>query len=191
MAVDASSDAGLVADFANTRDLRTFIPRGHPHRDGTTDLIGSPEDLHAWLVARDLIAESAVVSELDHARVLDLRANLRAALDRSRSADQHEAARAVTVPLQVEVDSREGPRLVSPDRGIDQAIGHITAAALRTTLTGELWRLRVCAAHDCNWVFYDKSKPGRGRYCAPDSCGNRVKTRAYRRRKADPNTRAG
>jgi predicted RNA-binding Zn ribbon-like protein len=88
------------------------------------------------------------------------------------------------VSLQVELDPREGPRLTTPEGGVDHAIGQLCAAALRTALTGEWWRLRACAADDCRWVFYDQSRPGRGRYCSPNSCGNRVKTRAYRQRKA-------
>ena len=44
-------------------------------------------------------------------------------------------------------------------------------------------RLKVCAADDCRWIFYDRTKPGRGRWCEPELCGNRVKTRAYRERR--------
>jgi CGNR zinc finger/Putative stress-induced transcription regulator len=183
MAVDASPDAVLVQDFANTRDLRTFIPRGHPHRDGTGDDIGSPESLRTWLVERGLLPSGTAVSKADHARVLDLRATLRASLDRSRHGEEATDLPRIAVPMELELDGRDGPRLASGHKGVERAIGEICAAALRTAFTGEWWRLRACAADDCRWVFYDQSKPGRGRYCAPDSCGNRVKTRAYRRRK--------
>ena len=182
MAVEASPDAVLVQDFANTRDLRSFIPRGHPYRDGTGDDIGSPEALRTWLVGRGLLPRGTKVDAAAHARVLDFRAVLRAALDRSRH-DEGDDRPPVTVPLEVQMDARDGPRITAADGGVDRAIGEIGAAALRTALSGEWWRLRACAAEDCQWVFYDQSKPGRGRYCAPDTCGNRVKTRAYRRRK--------
>ncbi|MGH3356093.1 MAG: CGNR zinc finger domain-containing protein [Nocardioidaceae bacterium] len=185
MAVEASPDAGLVQEFANTRDLRTFVPRGHPYRDGTRDDLGSPAAVHGWLTDRGLLPYDFEVSESDHARVLDLRARLRAALDRTRYVDHGEDASPFAVPLQVELDARDGPRLTSADNGVNQAVGEICAAALRTALSGEWWRLRTCAADDCRWVFYDQSKPGRGRYCAPDTCGNRVKTRSYRRRRKD------
>jgi predicted RNA-binding Zn ribbon-like protein len=183
VAVEASPDAVLVQDFANTRDLRTFIPRGHPHRDGTADDLASPDALRTWLVGRGLLAKRSRVSKADHARVLELRTVLRSALDRSRVGDSHPPAYAA--PLHVELDAAAGPRLTYAAGGVEQAIGQICAAALRTTLSGEWWRLRACAADDCHWVFFDRSKPGRGRYCAPDSCGNRVKTRAYRQRRAD------
>jgi predicted RNA-binding Zn ribbon-like protein len=183
MAVEASPDAVLVQDFANTRDMRTFIPRGHAHRDGTGDDIGSPKALRTWLVDRALLARGTRVTEADHARVIALRSTIRAALDRSRHEEYGHDLPPLAVPLEVELDVREGPRLASAGPGVDDAIGRICAAALRTALTGEWWRLRACAADDCHWVFYDESKPGRGRYCAPDTCGNRVKTRAYRRRR--------
>jgi predicted RNA-binding Zn ribbon-like protein len=183
LAVEASPDAVLVQDFANTHDLRTFIPRGHAHRDGTRDDVGSPEVLAAWLTGRGLLPDGATVTAAEHARVLDLRATLRAALDRGRH-DPADETVVFAVPLQLRLDARDGPRLASTDTGVDHAVAQICAAALRTALTGEWWRLRVCAADDCRWVFYDQSRPGRGRYCAPDTCGNRVKTRAYRRRKA-------
>jgi predicted RNA-binding Zn ribbon-like protein len=183
VAVEPSPDAALVQDFANTRDLRTFVPRGHPHRDGTGDEVASPDDLRTWLVERGLLAKGSRVSKADHARVLELRGVLRSALDRSRRGDSLQPSYAVR--LDVELDASEGPRLAVAAGGVDGAVGQICAAALRAALTGEWWRLRACAADDCRWVFYDQSKPGRGRYCAPDTCGNRVKTRAYRRRKAD------
>jgi len=182
VAVEASPDAVLVQDFANTRDLRTFIPRGHPHRDGTADELASPEALRLWLFDHGLLARRSRVGKADHARVLELRTVLRTALDRGREVGLPPAFAA---PLRVELDAAEGPLLTCAGGGVEQAIGQICAAALRTALTGEWWRLRACAADDCHWVFFDQSKPGRGRYCAPDSCGNRVKTRAYRRRRAD------
>jgi hypothetical protein len=185
LAVEASPDAVLVQDFANTRDLRTFVPRGQAHRDGTRDDAGSPDALAAWLTGRGLLPEGTTVTASEHARVLDLRGTLRAALDRGRHDDgRRDEAGGFAVPLLLRLDAQDGPRLASADTGVDHAIAQICAAALRTALTGEWWRLRVCAADDCQWVFYDQSRPGRGRYCAPDSCGNRVKTRAYRRRRA-------
>ncbi len=182
MAVEASPDAVLVQDFANTRDLRTFIPRGHPYRDGTGDELASAQALASWLVDQGLMPEGGRVSRGDHARVVELRSVLRSALDRREDGDDLPPSYAA--PLQVELDATEGPRLTYAASGVDQALGRICAAALRTALTGEWRRLRVCAADDCQWVFFDQSKPGRGRYCAPDTCGNRVKTRAYRQRKA-------
>jgi predicted RNA-binding Zn ribbon-like protein len=45
-------------------------------------------------------------------------------------------------------------------------------------------RVRECAAPDCALLFVDKSRPGRRQWCSMEGCGNRRKTRAYRRRSA-------
>ena len=55
MSIEASADAQLVQDFANTRDRRSFVPRGHPHRDGTTDELATPPALRDWLAERNLL----------------------------------------------------------------------------------------------------------------------------------------
>jgi predicted RNA-binding Zn ribbon-like protein len=44
-------------------------------------------------------------------------------------------------------------------------------------------RLRMCAAEDCGWIFFDASRNGRGRWCATRVCGNRLRTRNYRARR--------
>jgi predicted RNA-binding Zn ribbon-like protein len=43
-------------------------------------------------------------------------------------------------------------------------------------------RVRECAAADCRIVFYDDSRPGTRRWCAPNRCGDRLRARAYRAR---------
>jgi predicted RNA-binding Zn ribbon-like protein len=183
MSIEASADAELIKDFANTRDRRSFVPRGHPHRDGTKDDLASPVQLRDWLAAHDLVHRDAAITDRDHARFLRLRAALRAALDGDRRSGDDSRADPFAVSLQVELDPDDGPRLGTSEPGVDDAIGQLGAAALRIALTGEWRRLRACAADDCQWIFYDQSRPGRGRYCSPYSCGNRVKTRAYRQRK--------
>ncbi|MFE7130281.1 CGNR zinc finger domain-containing protein [Streptomyces sp. NPDC057638] len=46
-------------------------------------------------------------------------------------------------------------------------------------------RVRVCAAHDCQLLFADTSRPGRRRWCSMERCGNREKVRAHRARPED------
>jgi len=45
-------------------------------------------------------------------------------------------------------------------------------------------RLRRCESSDCRVVFYDDSRPGSRRWCAPNRCGDRIRARAYRHRHA-------
>ena len=184
MSIEASADAELVRNFANTRDRRVFVPRGHPHRDGTKDDVATPHALRDWLAERDLLPDDADLTDRDHSRLIRVRTALREALDGNRYPGKDTQPHPFAMSLRVELDPDDGPRLGVSEQGVDFAIGQLCAAALRLSLTGEWQRLRACAADDCQWIFYDQSRPGRGRYCSPYSCGNRVKTRAYRQRKS-------
>jgi predicted RNA-binding Zn ribbon-like protein len=48
--------------------------------------------------------------------------------------------------------------------------------------SGRLDRLKVCASEECQWIFYDRSKPASRRWCSSVLCANRQKTRGYRQR---------
>jgi hypothetical protein len=192
MPVQPSPDALLVHALVNTLDRRTFVLRGQPRRAGPEESLGTPQALRRWLQQHHLLPPHAPLDETDLDRVLGLRTALRAAIDRRQPTgsgpdeygpDEYGPG-GYTVPLALSIGASAGPHITPTGQGIDQAIGEICAAALRIALTGEWGRLRVCAATDCNWVFYDHSKPGRARYCAPETCGNRAKTRDYRRRRA-------
>jgi predicted RNA-binding Zn ribbon-like protein len=60
---------------------------------------------------------------------------------------------------------------------------HSTADLL---VSPELQLLRVCAGRDCGWLFLDRSRSQRRRWCMMRDCGNREKARRYyRRHKSD------
>jgi predicted RNA-binding Zn ribbon-like protein len=56
------------------------------------------------------------------------------------------------------------------------ALAHVVAA-------GEMERLRVCEAPDCQSVLVDMSRNRSKRYCDARTCGNRLNVAAYRARK--------
>lgn len=74
---------------------------------------------------------------------------------------------------------------LGPDGGDPMAgvVGDVLAALATAALTGTDARLKVCAAPDCRWVFYDRSPANRGVWCSMDICGARHKMRAYRGRR--------
>jgi predicted RNA-binding Zn ribbon-like protein len=45
-------------------------------------------------------------------------------------------------------------------------------------------RIKLCGNPDCRWAFYDRSHSRRGAWCDMASCGNRVKNRNLRARRA-------
>jgi hypothetical protein len=57
--------------------------------------------------------------------------------------------------------------------------------ALEHLQCDELWpRLKACTDDGCQWAFYDTTRNRSRTWCSMDVCGNREKTRRYRRRKA-------
>ena len=52
-------------------------------------------------------------------------------------------------------------------------------------LEGNWARLKVCASDECRWSFWDSSRNQGGTWCKMETCGNRIKNRAYRRRIAN------
>jgi predicted RNA-binding Zn ribbon-like protein len=69
---------------------------------------------------------------------------------------------------------------------VEAALGPIALAAVRLFTEGDFQRIRECSGHACGWLFYDRSKNNRRRWCEMEVCGNRAKQRrlAARRREA-------
>ncbi len=69
--------------------------------------------------------------------------------------------------------------------GIDCLLAPILWAAADLLTDGELDRVRLCASHECGWLFYDSSRNRSRRWCSMADCGNRAKAkRHYARRKS-------
>lgn len=52
-------------------------------------------------------------------------------------------------------------------------------------LAGDRTRLRQCQGVNCALLFHDDSRSAARRWCAPERCGDRTRSREYRRRKSD------
>ncbi|WP_407552550.1 CGNR zinc finger domain-containing protein [Streptomyces sp. Pv4-95] len=80
----------------------------------------------------------------------------------------------------------DGGAALHPAPGLE-GIARFTArmaAGIATAVADGTWsRLKACEAHDCRWVFYDKSPAGRSRWCTMAVCGSRAKMRTYRARR--------
>ena len=62
-------------------------------------------------------------------------------------------------------------------------LGEIAASVAELLAHGERARLRLCENPECRWVFYDRGKNRRRRWCDPAICGNRDKVRRFRARR--------
>ncbi len=66
-----------------------------------------------------------------------------------------------------------------------QRMGAEIAMALADLIrAGELRRLKICAASDCDAVLVDLSRNRSGKFCDTGNCGNRQHVAAYRERQA-------
>jgi CGNR zinc finger/Putative stress-induced transcription regulator len=174
---DQLVDLALVEQFLNTLDERTFS--WHGQKLVPSDELTSAEALSAWLGAHGLLGAGPDLGSSDLAAAVGLRAALRAALT-----DDGQAAQALAgFPLRLEPDSSGRLRIaaVGTIAGLDVIVETVAAS-----VAGGGWgRMKLCAAADCRRAFYDTSRNGGGRWCRMAACGNRNKTRAYRRRQAD------
>jgi predicted RNA-binding Zn ribbon-like protein len=69
-----------------------------------------------------------------------------------------------------------------------QRMGAEMAMALADLIrAGELRRLKICAAPDCEAALIDLSRNRSGKFCDTGNCGNRQHVAAYRERRAKKN----
>jgi len=78
----------------------------------------------------------------------------------------------------------EAPALEAGAPGVDGLVGRVLAAVFGAMVDGTWLRLKACRNHHCRWAFYDYSRNRSASWCSMQLCGNRTKTRAYRRRHA-------
>jgi predicted RNA-binding Zn ribbon-like protein len=55
----------------------------------------------------------------------------------------------------------------------------VIQSAADLVTSSDISRVRECGAPDCNWLFLDRSRGGRRRWCDMSTCGNRAKARRY------------
>jgi predicted RNA-binding Zn ribbon-like protein len=179
----------LVNEFLNTLDLERFGEHAEKP-EGERDELRSMEGLQSWLVERGLLVERDPVTEADRELTVTLRDALRGAAwanVREEYKRPPDAANPVLeeLPLLVRLDEDLRPYLVPGRGGVKGALGRILADTAVAASRGTWARLKICAAEDCQWAYYDHSKSRTGRWCSMQVCGNRHKTRRYRRKKRE------
>ena len=68
---------------------------------------------------------------------------------------------------------------IGMDVYLESVLWPVTRAALDLLLSEELSNLRICASDACAWLFLDKTKNHRRRWCDMKICGNRVKAKRH------------
>jgi predicted RNA-binding Zn ribbon-like protein len=155
------------------------------------ELLRDPEMARRWLLDSGLIANDAIVDDAGLAQLVELRTLIRNLLDANLTGEQdrkgnerlgrlaadHPVSMAVSADGVVSLD-------VEPAASVDDLIGQMVGIVFQSQTDATWPRLKVCAADDCRWAFFDSSRNRGGTWCQMEVCGNRVKNRTYRSRRS-------
>ena len=161
---------------------RYDIPKAAPEPLRRVQLLVNSIDLEnrrEWI--GDWLEENGL-GEAEADRAVALRESLRAlvlANNGVRLDDKSVAAlNASAKRISPELDPSGRLSLVADGDALDAVV----AVALGAMLDGTWGRLKAC--RNCRWSFYDYSPNRSATWCSMQLCGNRTKTRAYRRRRS-------
>jgi predicted RNA-binding Zn ribbon-like protein len=158
---------------------RYDVPKAAPEPLRQVQLLVNSIDVHNdvewlpdWLAARGLAHKRKRATELREALRLLVLANNGVKLDAPAVDAVNRAADRVAVKL----DDAGRARLVTEGDALDD----IVVIVLSAMFDGTWGRLKACP--NCHWCFYDYSPNRSATWCSMQLCGNRTKTRRYRRR---------
>jgi predicted RNA-binding Zn ribbon-like protein len=146
----------------------------------SVDLTHEREWIADWLEGEGVRPTAAAVLQAQQAREA-LRELLCANNRQPGGRDPYPILERAADAARLSLDLR-GPDLVPRATGVNGAVGRVLAVVYAATQDGTFARLKACRNHDCRWAFYDYSKNRSASWCSMQLCGNRTKTRAYRRR---------
>ena len=176
----------LVQAFVDTLD-----------RDLGTDIFAHADQARAWLADAGLRVGDPAGSDAGFADDLRLareaRDSIRALIGRNTGdealalddlAPLEKVLGQAQPRLEVGADGRVrlGPDL--PARALTDGLLALLLIIRDAQADGTWDRLKLCGNPDCRWAFYDRSHSRRGAWCDMASCGNRLKNRNLRARRA-------
>jgi predicted RNA-binding Zn ribbon-like protein len=170
----------MVQGFVNTQDI-----------EQGTDQLDDPGTARKWLVSAGLLAPGSELARADLGCARAVRQALRSML---MSNGGHTVRADELAPLRALAEARR-PRLEVGNDGtvsLESSAGNTPQDALFELLLivrgaqedGSWARLKVCANPECGWAYFDRSRNQQGNWCDMAVCGNRLKNRQLRARRA-------
>jgi predicted RNA-binding Zn ribbon-like protein len=169
----------LVQSFVNTWEA-----------DEATDLLGDDEGAAlGWLREAGLLEAGS--EDIDLAQARAVRESIRALLVHNGGGPA--PTEAELAPLRSVAKGTRLAAVVDAGGRIDLRPESVSApAALARLLVvirdaqrdGTWGRLKACRNDECRWAFYDRTHAGHGAWCDMAVCGNRIKNRNLRARRA-------
>jgi predicted RNA-binding Zn ribbon-like protein len=172
----------LVQAFVDTLDL-----------DLRTDILAHADEARMWLADAGLRAPDQPDLAADLRLARDVRESVRVMIARNTGGGP--LTEAELRPLE-QVTSQAGPRLEvtaggrvtlgpsAPAQRLADGLAGLLLTIRDAQADGSWDRLKLCGNPDCLWAFYDRSHSRRGAWCEMASCGNRLKNRNLRARRA-------
>jgi predicted RNA-binding Zn ribbon-like protein len=175
----------LVQAFVDTLDL-----------DLGTDMLAQADQARAWLADAGLI-DASLTGAPDFASDLQLAREFRTSIlamiarnteDEPLGPDElgpiEQVLREARPRLAVTADAQVRLEAASGTGGVAKGLLGLLLSIRDAQADGTWTRLKLCGNPDCRWAFYDRSHSHRGAWCDMASCGNRLKNRNLRARRA-------
>jgi predicted RNA-binding Zn ribbon-like protein len=172
----------LVQAFVDTLDL-----------DLRTDVLAHSDEARAWLADAGLREADQPGFDADLRLAREARESLRAMIGRNTGGPPlteaelrplEQVTSQAALRLQVSADGRVGLGTGDGAGRLADGLAGLLLAVRDAQADGSWDRLKLCGNPDCRWAFYDRSRSHQGAWCEMASCGNRLKNRSLRARRA-------
>jgi predicted RNA-binding Zn ribbon-like protein len=158
--------------------------------DEGTDLLADDEDAAlGWLREAGLLEPGSAGMDLAQARAV--RESIRALLVHNGGGPAPTDAelaplRAVAAGSRLAAVVDLGGRIDLRPESVDPpaALARLLLVIRDAQRDGTWGRLKACRNDECRWAFYDRTHAGHGAWCDMAVCGNRIKNRNLRSRRA-------
>lgn len=155
------------------------------------ELLLTPDSARDWLLESGLAAPRIEIDDAGLERLLACRAVIRGLIEANHDGTASPEARTQFARLAAGhpvglVGGADGSLALDlePPSTVDEVIAQMVGIVFQAQLESQWARLKICAADNCRWAFYDRSRNRAGNWCQMGLCGNREKNRAYRARQA-------